>query len=111
MINAKNGSRLSFNTCNAFPQLSTNHSPPFSIPQDFVYSHTERVPIFPNGKLSGFGGSSKYSESITKILIRLHLQFGLKDSSLIRTQGLIDGKWVDAKEGGKIAVISELYFD
>ncbi|KAI0658692.1 succinic semialdehyde dehydrogenase [Cubamyces menziesii] len=30
--------------------------------------------------------------------------FGLKDSSLIRTQGFIDGKWVDAKEGGVIKV-------
>ncbi|OBZ70332.1 Glutarate-semialdehyde dehydrogenase DavD [Grifola frondosa] len=30
--------------------------------------------------------------------------FGLKDASLIRTQAFIDGKWVDAKEGGKITV-------
>ncbi|KAI0072975.1 succinate-semialdehyde dehydrogenase [Panus rudis PR-1116 ss-1] len=30
--------------------------------------------------------------------------FGLKDSSLIHSQGFIDGKWVDAKEGGKILV-------
>ncbi|KAH9854802.1 succinate-semialdehyde dehydrogenase [Lenzites betulinus] len=30
--------------------------------------------------------------------------FGLKDASLIRTQGFIDGKWVDAKEGGVIKV-------
>jgi len=30
--------------------------------------------------------------------------FGLKDSSLIRAQGFIDGKWVDAKEGGTIKV-------
>jgi succinate-semialdehyde dehydrogenase/glutarate-semialdehyde dehydrogenase len=30
--------------------------------------------------------------------------FGLKDPSLIRTQGFIDGKWVDAKDGGKITV-------
>ncbi|PSR81033.1 hypothetical protein PHLCEN_2v6564 [Hermanssonia centrifuga] len=30
--------------------------------------------------------------------------FGLKDASLLRTQGFIDGKWVDAKEGGKISV-------
>ncbi|KAF9021104.1 succinate-semialdehyde dehydrogenase [Rhodocollybia butyracea] len=33
-------------------------------------------------------------------------QFGLKDSSLIKFQGLIDGKWVDAKDGAKIAVIN-----
>ncbi|KAI0638700.1 succinate-semialdehyde dehydrogenase, partial [Trametes polyzona] len=31
-------------------------------------------------------------------------QFGLKDSSLIRTQAYIDGKWVDAKQGGVIKV-------
>ncbi|RPD67539.1 succinic semialdehyde dehydrogenase [Lentinus tigrinus ALCF2SS1-7] len=30
--------------------------------------------------------------------------FGLKDASLVRTQGFIDGKWVDAKEGGVIKV-------
>ncbi|KAI0092149.1 succinic semialdehyde dehydrogenase [Irpex rosettiformis] len=30
--------------------------------------------------------------------------WGLKDASLIRSQGFIDGKWVDAKEGGKFAV-------
>ncbi|KIJ69891.1 hypothetical protein HYDPIDRAFT_104549 [Hydnomerulius pinastri MD-312] len=30
--------------------------------------------------------------------------WGLKDPSLIKTQGYIDGKWVDAKEGGKILV-------
>ncbi|KII95315.1 hypothetical protein PLICRDRAFT_210504 [Plicaturopsis crispa FD-325 SS-3] len=30
--------------------------------------------------------------------------FGLKDPSLIKTQGFIDGKWVDAKEGGTITV-------
>ncbi|KAI9059995.1 succinate-semialdehyde dehydrogenase [Trametes sanguinea] len=30
--------------------------------------------------------------------------FGLKDSSLIRTQAYIGGKWVDAKEGGVIKV-------
>ncbi|EIM88353.1 succinic semialdehyde dehydrogenase [Stereum hirsutum FP-91666 SS1] len=28
----------------------------------------------------------------------------LKDSSLIKTQGFIDGKWIDAKDGGKIIV-------
>lgn len=30
--------------------------------------------------------------------------FGLKDPSLIKTQGLIGGKWVDADDGGKISV-------
>ncbi|KAL6309808.1 succinate-semialdehyde dehydrogenase [Sparassis latifolia] len=30
--------------------------------------------------------------------------FGLKDASLVRTQGFIDGKWVDAQEGGTIKV-------
>ncbi|KAI0737782.1 succinic semialdehyde dehydrogenase [Daedaleopsis nitida] len=30
--------------------------------------------------------------------------FGLKDVSLVRTQAFIDGKWVDAKEGGTIKV-------
>ncbi|KAF9266220.1 succinic semialdehyde dehydrogenase [Marasmius fiardii PR-910] len=30
--------------------------------------------------------------------------FGLKDTSLIKTQGYIDGKWRDAKDGGKIVV-------
>ncbi|KAF8827194.1 hypothetical protein HHX47_DHR5000686 [Lentinula edodes] len=30
--------------------------------------------------------------------------FGLKDPSLIKFQGLIDGKWVDAKDGAKIVV-------
>ncbi|KAI0677764.1 succinic semialdehyde dehydrogenase [Trametes maxima] len=29
---------------------------------------------------------------------------GLKEASLVRTQGFIDGKWVDAKEGGVIKV-------
>jgi len=29
---------------------------------------------------------------------------GLKDSTLIKTQGFIDGKWVDAKDGGRILV-------
>lgn len=33
-------------------------------------------------------------------------QFGLKDPSLIKFQGLIDGKWVDAKDGAKIVVKS-----
>lgn len=33
-------------------------------------------------------------------------QFRLKDPSLIRTQGLINGKWVDGEEGGKITVTS-----
>ncbi|KAJ7042760.1 succinic semialdehyde dehydrogenase [Mycena alexandri] len=32
--------------------------------------------------------------------------FGLKDFSLIKTQGFIDGKWVDAKSGEKITVIN-----
>ncbi|KAF5371105.1 hypothetical protein D9758_004102 [Tetrapyrgos nigripes] len=31
-------------------------------------------------------------------------RFGLKDSSLIKTQGLIDGKWLDAKDGSTILV-------
>ncbi|EEB95789.1 hypothetical protein MPER_05188 [Moniliophthora perniciosa FA553] len=31
--------------------------------------------------------------------------FGLKDSSLIKMQGFIDGKWRDAKDGGKIGTI------
>jgi len=30
--------------------------------------------------------------------------FGLKDPSLIKTQGLINGQWIDAKSGGKILV-------
>ncbi|KAH8113319.1 succinate-semialdehyde dehydrogenase [Phellopilus nigrolimitatus] len=30
--------------------------------------------------------------------------FGLKDSSLIKTQGFIDGKWLDAKDGTTISV-------
>ncbi|KAI0787112.1 succinic semialdehyde dehydrogenase [Irpex lacteus] len=30
--------------------------------------------------------------------------WGLKDASLIHSQGFIDGKWVDAKEGGKFTV-------
>ncbi|KAI3619472.1 succinate-semialdehyde dehydrogenase [Moniliophthora roreri] len=30
--------------------------------------------------------------------------FGLKDSSLIKTQGFINGKWRDAKDGGRIVV-------
>ncbi|TFK82971.1 ALDH-like protein, partial [Polyporus arcularius HHB13444] len=30
--------------------------------------------------------------------------FGLKDASLVHTQGFIDGKWVDAKDGGVIKV-------
>ncbi|GBE79824.1 Glutarate-semialdehyde dehydrogenase DavD [Sparassis crispa] len=30
--------------------------------------------------------------------------FGLKDASLVQTQGFIDGKWVDAHEGGTIKV-------
>ncbi|KAF9462029.1 succinate-semialdehyde dehydrogenase [Collybia nuda] len=30
--------------------------------------------------------------------------FGLKDPSLIKFQGLIDGKWIDAKDGEKIIV-------
>lgn len=33
-------------------------------------------------------------------------QFGLKDASLIHNQGYIDGKWVDAQEGGVIKVTS-----
>ncbi|KAF9816508.1 hypothetical protein IEO21_04036 [Rhodonia placenta] len=31
---------------------------------------------------------------------------GLKDASLLRTQGYIDGKWVDAQGGGKIKVFN-----
>ena len=38
-------------------------------------------------------------------------QWGLKDASLIRNQGFIDGKWVDAKEGGKFTVTSTCYAD
>lgn len=34
-------------------------------------------------------------------------QWGLKDESLVRSQGFIDGQWVDAKEGGKFVVTSE----
>ncbi|EPQ58959.1 succinic semialdehyde dehydrogenase [Gloeophyllum trabeum ATCC 11539] len=30
--------------------------------------------------------------------------WGLKDPSLVKTQGLIDGQWVDAQEGAKITV-------
>ncbi|KAH9939375.1 succinic semialdehyde dehydrogenase [Epithele typhae] len=30
--------------------------------------------------------------------------FGLKEASLVRSQGFIDGKWVDAKDGGVIKV-------
>lgn len=37
----------------------------------------------------------------------MSLQFGLKEASLIKNQGFIAGKWVDAKDGGKIAVTSE----
>jgi hypothetical protein len=33
--------------------------------------------------------------------------FGLKDPSLVRFQGLINGKWVDANDGGLISVNSE----
>ncbi|KAF8922245.1 succinate-semialdehyde dehydrogenase [Mucidula mucida] len=32
--------------------------------------------------------------------------FGLKDPSLIKFQGLIDGKWTDAKQGGTIEVFN-----
>ena len=35
-------------------------------------------------------------------------QFGLQDPTLIKTQGFIDGKWVDAKQGGRIVVTSAL---
>jgi len=35
-------------------------------------------------------------------------QFGLKDPSLIRTQGLIGGKWVDGEDGRKITVTSSV---
>lgn len=35
------------------------------------------------------------------------VQFGLKDPSLIKFQGFIDGKWVDAKDGETIVVNSE----
>lgn len=34
-------------------------------------------------------------------------KFGLKEGSLIKNQGFIDGKWVDSKEGGKILVTSK----
>ena len=34
------------------------------------------------------------------------MQLGLKDALLVRTQGYIDGKWVDAKAGGVIKVTS-----
>ncbi|PBK77126.1 succinate-semialdehyde dehydrogenase [Armillaria solidipes] len=30
--------------------------------------------------------------------------FGLKDPSLIKTQGFVDGKWIDAKDGATISV-------
>jgi len=40
--------------------------------------------------------------------LSLLLQFGLQDPTLIRTQGFIGGKWVDAKHGDKIVVTSEL---
>ncbi|KAG5648730.1 hypothetical protein DXG03_000077 [Asterophora parasitica] len=32
--------------------------------------------------------------------------FGLKDPSLIKFQGFIDGKWIDAKNGEKVTVIN-----
>jgi len=32
--------------------------------------------------------------------------FGLKDATLIKTQGLIGGKWVDSKDGAKFSVIN-----
>jgi succinate-semialdehyde dehydrogenase/glutarate-semialdehyde dehydrogenase len=35
------------------------------------------------------------------------LQLGVKDTSLIKTQGFIDGKWVDAKDGAQIVVTSQ----
>jgi hypothetical protein len=35
--------------------------------------------------------------------------FGLKDFSLVKTQGFIDGKWVNAKSGEKITVQSAVY--
>lgn len=38
----------------------------------------------------------------------LKLQFQLKDDSLIKTQGFINGKWLDAKDGGTITVQSSL---
>ncbi|KAJ3743036.1 hypothetical protein F5050DRAFT_1533316, partial [Lentinula boryana] len=31
-------------------------------------------------------------------------QFGLEEPSFIKLQGLIDGKWPDAKDGAKIIV-------
>ena len=34
-------------------------------------------------------------------------QWGLKDSTLIKTQGYIDGKWIDAIGGERILVTSE----
>ena len=35
-------------------------------------------------------------------------QFGLKDPSLIRTQGLVNGKWVDGEDGRTISVTSSV---
>ena len=36
-------------------------------------------------------------------------KFGLKDASLLRAQGYIGGKWVDAKEGGTVVVDSACF--
>ena len=36
----------------------------------------------------------------------MYMQFGLQDSTLIRNQGLIAGKWVDARDGSTIRVTS-----
>ncbi|KZT71542.1 succinate-semialdehyde dehydrogenase [Daedalea quercina L-15889] len=50
------------------------------------------------------------SRLVTKTFIAYRMastsaaNFGLKDASLIRNQGYIDGKWVDAQEGGVIKV-------
>src|SRR5271170_968526 len=67
-------------------------------------------PILKYRRMASTGASVRYfffgaNESSIQ---RLLLQFGLQDPTLIRTQGFIGGKWVDAKHGDKIVVTSEL---
>ncbi|TFY75916.1 hypothetical protein EWM64_g8095 [Hericium alpestre] len=45
-----------------------------------------------------------FSPKFTIMASRLASTLSLKDPSLLKTQGFIDGQWVDSKSGGKITV-------
>ena len=79
------------------------------IPQDS--RETEPASTLQNGQHRCNSELCPFPRSLASVLdldLVFVKQFGLKDPSLIRTQGLINGRWVDGEDGRTIAVTSSV---